>query len=42
MHRERSAIRIMAKKKFAKPRIIRRKEKLATIVQFTSSVGLPV
>jgi len=32
----------MAKKQFAKPRIVRRKEKLATIVQFTSSGSLAV
>jgi len=32
----------MTKKAFTKPRIIRRKEKLATIVQFTSSGTLAV
>jgi hypothetical protein len=31
----------MAKKPFAKPRIVRRKEKLATIVQFTSGGTVP-
>lgn len=31
----------MVKKPFAKPSIVRRKEKLATIVQFTSGGALP-
>lgn len=31
----------MAKKRFTKPRITKRREKLATIVQFTSTCGLP-
>lgn len=32
----------MAKRTFVKPRITRRREKLATIVQFTSSGSLAV
>jgi hypothetical protein len=38
---EGSANGTMAKKPFAKPRIVRRKEKLATIVQFTSGGTVP-
>jgi hypothetical protein len=39
--KEGSAYSAMAKKPFAKPRIVRRKEKLATIVQFTSGGTIP-
>lgn len=33
------AIAMADKKRFARPRVVRRKEKLATIVQFTSTPG---